>query len=163
MHLKVRLSQPGKKHLCGYHSSLAVATDAQLVLTVRAAGIKMLPCVQMLALGKQCTSPNLDSAGESDQFDQWEPCILSLSQRIKSHAAPLSLVPRAGGTQTWEVQQKLSAEVVMLAESGFRAIQLCTFWNIKHSSGERWGEVRGTSAIFFSSAHPYNRGRDFFC
>jgi len=28
MHLKVRLSEPVKKHLCGYHSSLAEATDA---------------------------------------------------------------------------------------------------------------------------------------
>lgn len=69
MHLKVRLSESGKKHLCGYHSSLAAATDAQLVLTVHPPGIKMLPCVQMLALGKQCASPDLDSAGESDQSD----------------------------------------------------------------------------------------------
>lgn len=67
MHLKVRLSEPGKKHLCGYHSSLTAATDARLVLTVHAPGIKMPPCVQKLALEKQRASPSLDSAGVSDQ------------------------------------------------------------------------------------------------
>lgn len=70
MHLKVRVPEPGKKNLCGYQSSLTAATDAQLVLIVPTAGIQMPPCVQMLALGKQRASPNMDSASESDQSDQ---------------------------------------------------------------------------------------------